>query len=79
MTPSTLRIQPGGRIDCLYTDAIDLRSLGRLHVRRASVILFCDRSQEWKVRCATTGKLLFSHPSREECLEWEKRNLDPGR
>lgn len=79
MSATTLRISPGGRIDCFYTDAIDLRELGRLHVRRATVILFCAHSQEWKVRCATTGRLLLSHPSREVCLEWEKLNLDPGR
>jgi hypothetical protein len=77
--PVTLRIHPGGRIDCLFTDAIYLRALGRLHVRRAAVILFCERSQEWNTRCATTGRLLFSHPSREECLRWERENLQPGR
>ena len=27
----TLRFNPGGHIDCLYTEAIDLRALGRLH------------------------------------------------
>ena len=76
--PVTLRIDPGGRIACLYTDAIDLRALGRLQVRRAAVILFCERSQDWKTRCATTGRLLFSHPSRVACLRWERENLRPG-
>ena len=74
----TLRFHPGRRVDCLYTDAIDLRSLGPLHVVRATVILFCEKSQEWKVRCGTTGRLLHTNPSREACLVWEKENLQPG-
>ena len=78
MTNTTLRFQPGGQIDCLYTEAIDLRALGRLHVVRATVILFCEKSQQWKVRCATTGKLLLTDPSRDACLAWENTHLQPG-
>ena len=74
---ATLRIHPGGHIDCLYTEAIDLRSLGRLQVYRATDIRFCEQSQEWKVRCASTGALLHSDPSREACLAWERDNLAP--
>ena len=74
---ATLRINPGGTIDCLYTEAIDLRALGRLEVFRATDIRFCERSQQWKVRCASTGKLLHSDPSRENCLSWERDNLAP--
>jgi hypothetical protein len=72
-----LRVHPGGRIDCLYTDAIDLRTLGRLQVYRATDIRFCEKSQEWKVRCASTGALLHTDPSREACLAWERDNLAP--
>jgi hypothetical protein len=72
-----LRVQPGGRIDCLYTDAIDLRTLGRLQVYRATDIRFCEQSQEWRVRCASTGTLLHTDPSREACLAWERDNLAP--
>jgi hypothetical protein len=78
MTNATLRFQPCGRIDCMYTDAMDLRALGRLQVFRATDIRFCEKSQQWKVRCASTGKLLLSDPSREACLEWERQNLQPG-
>ena len=73
----TLRIQPSGRVDCLYTDAIDLRALGPLEVYRATDIRFCEISQEWKVRCAVTGALLHTDPSREACLDWERDNLGP--
>ena len=73
----TLRFNPGGHIDCLYTEAIDLRALGRLTVSRATDIRFCERTQLWKVRCANSGKLLHCHLSREACLAWECENLGP--
>ena len=74
---STLRFDPGGHIGCLYTEAIDLRALGRLHVVRASDIRFNDSTQQWDVHDAATGQLFFSHPSRNECLSWEQTNLQP--
>lgn len=74
---TTLRFNPCGQVDCLYTEAIDLRALGRLEVFRATDIRFCQRSQRWNVRCASTGKLLHSDPSRENCLTWERDNLAP--
>jgi len=74
---TTLRIGPDGTIDCLYTEAIDLRVLGRLEVFRATDIRFCDKSQQWNVRCASTGKLLYANPSRKNCLAWELDNLAP--
>jgi len=73
----TLRFHPNGRIDCLYTEAIDLRVLGRLQVFRATDIRFCEKSQDWKVRCASTGELLHTDPSREACLAWERQHLGP--
>ena len=75
---TTLRFDPGGSIDCLYTEAIDLRALGRLHVVRATDIRFNDSTQQWDVHDADTGQVLFSHSSRAECLRWEHQNLQPG-
>lgn len=74
---SILRIGPSGRIDCLYTEAIELRTLGKLEVFRATDIRFNERTQHWDVRCASTGRLLHSDPSREACLVWERENLAP--
>ena len=74
---STLRFNPGGRIDCLYTEVIDLRALGRLHVVRATDIRFDESTQQWDVHDADTGQALFSHQSRNECLSWEQTNLQP--
>lgn len=71
----TLRFHPGGSIDCLYTEAIDLRALGRLQVVRATDIRFNPQSQQWDVHDAGTGEVLFSHSSRTECLRWEHLNM----
>ena len=75
---STLRFNLGGEIGCLYTEAIDLRALGRLHVVRATDIRFNDTTQQWDVHAAETGHVLYSHQSRNECLRWEQVNLQPG-
>ncbi len=75
---STLRFDQGGHIGCLYTEAIDLRALGRLNVVRATDIRFNSNNQQWDVHAADTGQLLFSHPSRSECLRWEHDNLQLG-
>ena len=74
----TLRFHPGGHIDCLYTEAIDLRALGRLSVVRATDIRFNEQSQMWDVHHAGSGAVLHSHVSRDECLRWEQHNLQPG-
>ena len=78
MANTTLRFSPGGRIDCLFTEVIDLRALGRLQVVRATDIRFNESTQQWNVHDATTGKHLHSDPSREACLAWEHQNLQPG-
>jgi hypothetical protein len=75
---TTLRFDPDGHVACLYTEAVDLHALGRLHVVRATDIRFCDASQRWEVRCASTGKVLHTDPSRADCVAWEHDNLQPG-
>jgi hypothetical protein len=73
-----LRFDPSGSVDCLYTEAIDLRELGTLLVTRATSIEFNPDTQRWEVRAAGDGKFLHSHPSRDACLRWERENLQPG-
>jgi hypothetical protein len=74
----TLRFNPGGQIDCLYTEAINLRALGRLQVVRATDIRFNPDTQHWDVHAADADRVLFSHTSRSECLRWEHNNLQPS-
>jgi hypothetical protein len=72
---ATLRFDTGGHIDCLHTEAIDLRALGRLEVVRATDVRFNHTAQRWDVHAADTGRVLFSHASRDACLRWERQNL----
>ncbi len=75
---ATLRFDGSGLVACLYTEALDLRALGRLHVVRATDIRFNDGTQQWEVHCADSGNLLHTDPSRAACLAWEHANLQPG-
>ena len=62
---------PQGVALCLYTEAIDLASLGRLSVRRASQVEFDNVAQGWRVR-DLDGKELYASRSRAGCLAWEQ-------
>ena len=73
-----LRFPADGTVRCLHTELLDLRALGRLSVERATRVVFDAGSQSWRVRDAGTGELLFSDPSREACIAWERDHLVPG-
>ena len=72
---TTLRFSPEGSVVCLYTEAIDLRVLGRLRVVRATCIEFNEGTQQWEVRDFGTRQVIHTDPSREACLRWERDNL----
>ena len=65
---------PDGAGHALYTEAIDLAALGPLAIRRATTIEFDNNSQYWRVR-DPDGFPLFNSPSRQTCLDWERRYL----
>ena len=69
---ASLVFSPDGTGRGLYTEAIDLTRLGRLEVHRAPTITFNHRMQAWRVK-DRTGFALFTSPSRQECLNWERR------
>ena len=73
----TLRFNPGGTSTASTPKrSISVRSGGsKSSGPRTSASV--RRSQQWNVRCAATGKLLHSDPSREACLAWERANLGP--
>ncbi len=60
----------------LYTESIDLESIGDLTIRRASEVEFCNASQQWTVRLPGNDRVLFRHPSRQVCLDWERQYLE---
>ena len=68
---AVLTFDPDGTAQGLYTEAIPLHTLGRLSVQRASTIELDDASRQWVVRDLVGGHL-FHHPSRQQCLDWER-------
>lgn len=72
MTTLVFSFDPAGNGHCLFTEAIDLSSLGVLEIVRASHIEFNHRSQEWEVT-SPEGQFLFRHPSRQGGLDWEQQ------
>jgi hypothetical protein len=69
--PEVIHFQPDGTGAGLYTEAIDLKQIGRLEMSRASQIEFNPESQQWEV-FDFTGHLLFADASRGACLRWER-------
>jgi len=75
MSTIVLKFNPSGLGECLYTEIIDLSSIGSLEVHRASTIEFNQDKQEWEVR-DRKGALLFSNKSRAVCLAWEQQHFN---
>lgn len=73
--PEAIHFQPDGTGTGLYTEIIDLKEIGVLDVNRASNIEFNVKFQHWEV-FDYTGHLVFTHPSREECLRWERLHFN---
>ena len=74
MAEAILTFGPDGLGKGLYTAAIDLSAIGRLSVERVLRIEFDESAQYWQVR-DLRGFALFHPPSRQACLEWERRHL----
>ena len=72
---TTLHVLPNGIIKGLYTEALDLNTLGRLEVQRAMAIEFDNPAQVWRV-FDPFGRCVYASPSREECLTWERQHLN---
>ena len=64
-----------GVIQLLHTDELDLGSLGRLNVRRASHVEFDNAAQVWVAR-TPTGELLGEFRTRREALDYKVQVLN---
>jgi len=68
-----LLIDPGGTIRCLYDEALDLRALGSLAIRRGSHVE-PDRHGRWFADMSPVkGPKLGPFPCRSEALAAERR------
>ncbi len=72
---STLVFTPDGTGQGLYSEDIDLGSIGTLVIRRATAIEFDNAAQYWRVR-DRDGFAMFNSPSRQECLDWERQYFE---
>ena len=73
--PEVIHFNPDGTGAGLYTELIDLREIGSLEVVRASEIEFNETTQQWEV-FDFTGTRVFTEPSREACLRWERQHFN---
>ncbi len=64
-----LTFDPTGDARCLYTEEINLNTIGNLEIHRATEIEFNNNTQQWEVKMGQ--QLLFAHESRSLCLRWE--------
>jgi hypothetical protein len=75
MNSSVITFDTKGLGHCLYTEAVNLASLGTLQITRASHIEFNQTNQNWEVR-TPYNQLLFSNASRAICLAWEHQHFN---
>ena len=71
MNTVVITVKENGEAGCLYSELIDLASIGSLAISRASVIEFNQQKQQWEVRKPAGTNVLFSHASRAVCQAWE--------
>ncbi|UCG02571.1 MAG: hypothetical protein JSW11_00980 [Candidatus Heimdallarchaeota archaeon] len=72
-------IDEDGNLNGLYTDEVDLFSIGRVtNIRRASNVEFNETDQLWEV-ISLDGKVLHQNKNREKAIEWEIEYFSPGR
>ena len=74
---AVLTIGNDGSVECLWTEAIPLESLGTLNVKRASNVEFNETSQLWEVKLATSPDVVaFENASRAVCIAWEVETIN---
>lgn len=67
-----------GNLHGLYTDEIDLFSVGLVtNVRKASNVEFCESKQCWQVT-SLDGEVLYEHSNRQAAIDWETENFSPN-
>lgn len=74
----TFEVNEDGDLEGLYTDDIDLFSIGRvIDVKKASNVEFNESRQVWQV-FSMSGRILYENRSRDVAIEWEIKTFSPG-
>ena len=71
-----LRVDPGGRLYCLYTEVLDLAALGDLSIRRASHVEPDAEGRWWADLAPVGGPRLGPFPTRTPALQAEQAWLE---
>ena len=74
-----LLIDPGGTVHCLYDECVDLTSLGKLVIQRASHVEPDDTGQWWADLAPVHGPRLGPFFKRTEALRAEVSWLEQNR
>ena len=74
MNTAVVTFGTSGKASCLFTELIDLQSIGSLEIIRATTIEFNNTAQFWEVR--QNGAVMFQNRSRAICLAWEHQQFN---
>jgi hypothetical protein len=70
-----LVVEPGGKVRCVYGEAIDLHVLGPLHITRASTVEPDEEGRWWADLSPVGGPLLGPFGRRGQALDAEQEWL----
>jgi len=71
-----LRVEPNGVLRCLYSEVIDLSSIGLLSIRRASNVEPDEHGQWWADLAPVKGPRLGPFVLRSQALDAEQSWLE---
>jgi hypothetical protein len=69
------RIEPDGTVVTVYTDTVDLRAIGHVRARRASVVEWDESAQAWIARILASGEVLGPFVTRAQAVSAERAVL----
>lgn len=70
-----IAFDPTGEARAVQDDILASLDLGRMAMERASTVEWNETGQEWEVRFTDSQEVVYRHPSREQCIAWEVKQL----
>src|SRR2546426_6210454 len=72
------RIEVDGTVVAVYTETVDLRTLGHVRAVRASVVEWDEARQAWTARILATDEILGPFATRAQAVTAERAVLTAG-